>query len=98
MGSSCICSPIVERVFFPFICMQHVDLFCSHLRPIVWIDESDLSWALTVLRALATEVEVNRSVKALNLILNEERNLDVPVLKELVDLLTNDHEVVRLII
>ena len=78
--------------------MQHVDLFCSHLRSIVWIDESDLSWTLTVLRALATEVKVNRSVKALNLILNEERHLDVPVLKELVDLLTNDHEVVRLII
>ena len=98
MWSGRLRNSCVERILFPFICVQHVYLLRSSNRPIFRIKELDLSRSCTTLWTLTAEVQVDRTVETLDLILNKERNLNVSVFEEFVDLLTNNLVVVWLVV
>ena len=70
--------------------MHYVDLLRPRLFSIRRVEEFDLTRLNAELRANVAEIKIDRTIKALNLVLDEERHLDVAVLKELVHLLTND--------
>ena len=78
--------------------MYHVDLFLLGDFAIFRVVEGNLARLLAVRRSDATEVNVDGTVETLDFVLNEERYLDVPVFKELVHLLADDHVVECLVV
>lgn len=77
-------------VRLPLRAVQKIDLFCPGLGP----KEFYCTRPNGVLRADVAEVEVDCSIEALDLVLDEQADLDVTVLKELVHLLADNSPVI----
>ena len=73
----------------PLRSVHKVDLLFGPFLSRVRIEHADLAWFHTIYGASLTEVKVDSAIKALDLVLNEERDLDVTILKELVHLHAN---------
>lgn len=73
--------------------MQQLDLLFSYHFLLVVVDQALPQW-LREGRAFPCEVEVNGPIESLDAVLDEHGDLDVLVLKELIELLSHYHHVV----
>lgn len=74
--------------------VHEVDLLSPCLCTAGWIEKLDKAWLDAELGTHIAEIQVDCPIQALNLVLDEQRHFDVPILKELVNLLAYHLEVI----
>ena len=78
--------------------MHHVDLLFARLATCVWVIEDYLTRFLAIFGSNTTKIKVDCPIKTLDLVLNEERDLDVSVFEKFVHLLAHNLPVVCLVV
>ena len=74
--------------------MHKIDLFRTNLLTCRVVEKFYLPGFHTELRTNVAEIQIDGTVKALDFVLNKQRNLDVAIFKELIHLLSNDGPVI----